>query len=362
MAIQRTGRGVSRVLQQVFPLLLKTAIGPDTFILTTEEGADLLGPVDGEIVLVQRQPKTTWEQIGLPWHSRINGADRLYTHSECGPLWGVKTLLHIPEDPYVRWSTAPITTPRERVRRHYQRATMAASIRAATRIAVSCTAIAEQLVHRFGPAGSDYIVVPLGVDTSLFYPDTHGQIDPGLFHLGSDEPRDQTLMLVHAYASALAIEPQLPDLTIAGNLGAVANVVTEAATALDITGHIHLLGRVDDSHLRRLYSRATICIQPARYEGFGLQPLEALACGAPLLVYPDPAVQEVVGTAAALIPGRTQSDLACAIVDLWRDEPLRASCRTTGPARAATFTWTSTAKLLAQLLQDIASDRPPFRA
>ena len=352
MAVQRSGRGVSRLLREIVPLLLKPTSGLDAFALTTAEGAELLGPVEGEVVIVPRTPKSAWEQTGLPWLATRHGADRLYTCSECGPLWGPSTLLHIPEDPYVRWAIAPVATHHERLRRWYQRATMARGVARATCLVVNSQPVADQLRQRFAPS-MPVNVIPLGVDTALFYPDDGGIRDVSIFHLGSDEPRDQTELVLAAYAAALAMCPDLPDLIIAGNLTNLRRSLLEQTSLLGLRDRVQYRGRVSDQELRQLYSQCAICVQPARYEGFGLQPLEALACGAPLIVLADPAVREVVGTAAEVTDGPSVTAVAKTIKALWQDAQSRAHYRSAGPDRAHLFTWHNTSTQLATHLNEL---------
>jgi glycosyltransferase involved in cell wall biosynthesis len=121
-----------------------------------------------------------------------------------------------------------------------------------------------------------------------------------------------------------------------------------------ISGRLRLLGRISDDELRRHYSAAAVCVQPSRYEGFGLQPLEALACGAPLVITPEATVESVVGDAALVAPGASRELLAEAISRLWEDEALRAELARKDPDRAAGFTWEATADRVHRLLLDLA--------
>jgi glycosyltransferase involved in cell wall biosynthesis len=240
------------------------------------------------------------------------------------------------------------------VRRLYERVAMRRSLRRAG-VAVCSRAIATALSERFGDALHGSVgVVPLGVDTSIFYPDPTELAERPVFHLGSSEARDQSVLVVGAYARALRLAPDLPDLVIAGDLGGQADLVVQRAEQAGVRGRVRLLGRVNDDELRQYYSSAVACVQPARYEGFGLQPLEALACGAALIVLDEPAVREVVSDAAHVVVDETEPALAAAIVELWTNEALRAGLHESGPKRAAEFTWLSTAQRLLELLVDVA--------
>ena len=302
---------------------------------------------------VPHATQSTWEQYGLPRHAKRIEADAIYSHAECGPLWGPPLLLHVPEDPFVRWQSAGADTRREQVRRVYQRATIRRGLHHAAALATSSSAGQSALTHRFGlPAGS-IALVPLGADLTVFHPEAGAIREDGIFHLSSTEARDMTTVVVRAYAQALSLAPDLPDLVIAGNLGAQGRKVHEAARACGVDQRLCLLGRISDEELRRRYATAAVCVQPSLYEGFGLQPLEALACGAPLVVFPEPAVVEVVGQAALVTHHCDDTSLARSIAELWCDEPRRSHLRRCGPPRAAELSWQRTATLLADLLVEL---------
>jgi glycosyltransferase involved in cell wall biosynthesis len=356
IALRRMGRGVSRSLRELLPLLTETGTGLDCVTFTTDEGRQLLDGCGGEIVVVPSMPSSIWEQLGLPWYARKFRAQVVFSLSECGPLWGPKLLLNVPEDPYIRWAGATAATWREKIRRVYERTFMTKSLRHAVRVVANCDTTACALASRFGIDLSDIAVVHLGVDGRKFYPDLGPPREDMIFHLGSDEPRDQSVLVVRAYARALQTTPTLPDLAIAGELGARARLVDQTAAELGIQQRVRLLGRISDEELRSCYSHAAICAQPAQYEGFGLQPLEALSCGAPLIVFPDPAVREVVNGAAVVVEERAETALTRAITDLWADSELRATLREKGPKRAAEFSWAATAEKFRVLLSELAQE------
>jgi glycosyltransferase involved in cell wall biosynthesis len=354
MAVRRAGRGVSRVLRELLPRLVSGDSALDCFILTTREGRSLLGKVGGEVTVVPSMPKSIWEQSGLPFFAARGGAQVIYSHSESAPLWGPGVVLHVPEDPYLRWEGAAATSWREHARRAYQRLTMERGLRRSLVLVVSCEAVAAELGERFGGDLPRTVIVPLGVDTDVFFPEPDDGTAPFVFHLGSSEPRDETAMVLGAYRRALRLAPDLPDLKIGGDLGGLAERLLAQAAELGIERRVHLLGRISDEELRRCYSHAALCVQPAHYEGFGLQPLEALACGAPLVVFKEPAVEEVVGTSAWVVPGRTEEALSEAIALLWRDATQRARLRLSGPKRAAQFPWSASAEMLARVLAELS--------
>ena len=125
----------------------------------------------------------------------------------------------------------------------------------------------------------------------------------------------------------------------------------EAAPLLVLAGHrdrgvlsfdhpaIRDLGAVAEADLPALYSDALIFVYPSRYEGFGLPPLEAMACGAAVICSRAGSLPEVVGDAALLIDPDDPGALAAAIDRVLADTALRAALSDAGRRRAATFSW-----------------------
>ena len=307
MSLRRQGRGVARVLKHVLPLLTRDP-RLDCVILSTQEGREFLDFIPAEFHIARPMSQSAWEQFGLPWHARRVQADVIYSHAECGPTWGPPLLLHVPEDPFVRWDGAKADSPRERVRRAYQRLTIRHGLHHASLVATSSPVCRSQLTNRFGPHLGRISVIPLGVDTQLFHPNLSDIGGDSIFHLSSTEARDMSALVVRAYAKALSMAPDLPDLVIGGNLGSQYKRICSTAREIGVDQRLHLLGRISDEELRQHYASAAMCVQPSQYEGFGLQPLEAIACGAPLVILPEPAVQEVVGD-VAVVAARWQRDL-----------------------------------------------------
>jgi glycosyltransferase involved in cell wall biosynthesis len=127
------------------------------------------------------------------------------------------------------------------------------------------------------------------------------------------------------------------------------------AGALGIAADVRFLGWVDEAHKPALYRGAACAVFPSRYEGFGLPVLEALACGTPLVASNAGSLPELVGEAGfAVDPDDTQR-LAGAMLACLIDEPLAAELRRRGPAQAACFSWSQTARQTWAAYQQVAS-------
>lgn len=352
MAIRPGGRGVARVLKQVLPLLARRTDDTEYVIVTSDEGRAVL-PASLDVTIAPLMPMSIWEQFGLPEYARRLGGTAVYSYAECGPIWGPPVIMNVPEDPHVRWAFSPVDTRKELLRRAYQRFAMRRSVLRSPVVITSSHAVATQLVDRFGRDLPPTEVVPLGVDTSIFYPDQTEPSEDAVFHIGG-EARDQSVLVVQAYARALQLGADLPELALAGNLGPFAKRVHEEARRLKVENRVHLLGRVSDEELRRYYANAALCVQPSIYEGFGLQPLEALACGAALIVSAEPAVEEVVQDAAAIVPQQEGWEhLSTKMATLWSDGTYRRSLRDKALHRSRDYSWETTADTLHTTLQSL---------
>ena len=104
--------------------------------------------------------------------------------------------------------------------------------------------------------------------------------------------------------------------------------------------------------LRELYRGALMFVYPSRYEGFGIPPLEALACGAPVIATRTGAIPEYAGDAALLVEPGDVDALRQSMLRLSRDRSLRDDLRTRGPERARLYRWDASANTMAGLLQE----------
>ena len=165
-------------------------------------------------------------------------------------------------------------------------------------------------------------------------------ITPGPYVLavGTVQPRKNYERLIEAVDRVR--ETKNVTLVIAGRTGWLSEPVVEAVNARP---HVRLLGFVDDGDLPALCRQAQVLAYPSLYEGFGLPPLEAMACGTPVVASSASSVPEAVGDAGLLHDPLDTDALADALLRALTDDELRADMRQRGLARAAEFTWTRTA-------------------
>jgi glycosyltransferase involved in cell wall biosynthesis len=109
---------------------------------------------------------------------------------------------------------------------------------------------------------------------------------------------------------------------------------------------VRFFGFVPEHTLAALYRLASVFAFPSLYEGFGLPPLEAMACGTPVLTSSISSLPEVVGDAALLVDPYSVEDIAAGLRRLLDDEALRADLVTRGRARAGDFSWERSVKAI----------------
>jgi glycosyltransferase involved in cell wall biosynthesis len=211
------------------------------------------------------------------------------------------------------------------------------SLQIATRIAAVSHAVAEEAVRWFGASRSRIEIIPNGVD-DFFTPD--GDEEDYVLFAGTIEPRKGLDDLLAVWESLP--EPK-PRLILCGDAGWGGVTLPRGA---EVTGY------VDRERLRTLYRHALAFVYPSRYEGFGIPPLEAMACGAPVIATRTGAIPEYAEGTALLVEPGDRVALADALYRLLRDRSLRQDLRARGPVRASDYTWDHSAALMNQLLAE----------
>jgi glycosyltransferase involved in cell wall biosynthesis len=232
----------------------------------------------------------------------------------------------------VRWSLLPFLRP---------------TLERADRIVAVSQATARDIAFHFPQAAAKVRVVYSGVDPE-FVPGTRegieatraelGAPDGYLLYAGTVEPRKNVASILDAWETLRADDPHLLPLVLVGPYGWGSEDLMRRIERLAPLG-VRVLGHVDRERLVRLFQAATTFVYPSLYEGFGLPPAEALACGIPTIVSTSSSLPEVVGKAGLQVEASDPGELAAAIQKLLESPARREELRGRSLERAARFRW-----------------------
>lgn len=182
----------------------------------------------------------------------------------------------------------------------------------------------------------------------------HNLPDDFILYVGLVEPRKNLQLLIKAYANLLG-EGNCPALVIVGRMGWMYQEVLDQIDSLKINEKVHLTGYIPAQDLPIVYNLAQVFVYPSVYEGFGFPPLEAMACGTPVITTDVSAMSNHVGDAGVLVPPQDEEALTKAIRRVLNDHKLRRQLSDKGRKQASTFTWKRTAQATLKVYQSIAA-------
>jgi len=291
-----------------------------------------------------------WWSVGLPRYVRRRGVRLFHGTNYDVPLWGSAATVLTVHD--LSLLLHPETHERRRVRRARRRLPLMA--RSADAVLTPTESVRREVCERLGVAPSKVFAVPEAA-REFFGPMSFAETEEArrkvgageefLLAVGTIEPRKNLTALVAAFEEVVRARParQLR-LVIAGGRGWMSEPLFEAVERSSARERILLTGYLADEDLRLLYSSCRAFVYPSLYEGFGLPPLEAMSCGAPVVAGRTPAVAEVTGGAALLVNPKDPSEIARALLELLDDEHARRKLSDAGLRRAADFSWERTAR------------------
>ncbi|MBK5273826.1 MAG: glycosyltransferase family 4 protein [Desulfuromonadales bacterium] len=160
-----------------------------------------------------------------------------------------------------------------------------------------------------------------------------------ILYTGTLEPRKNIPTLIRAYALLRNERKITHRLVLAGKKGWLYKEILESVRTLGLERDVIFTGFVADEDMPYLYNGAELFVYPSFYEGFGLPPLEAMACGCPVVTSNTSSLPEVVGNAGLMVDPNRPEELAEAMGRILEDSELRAKLREKGLRRSAEFSW-----------------------
>ena len=206
-------------------------------------------------------------------------------------------------------------------------------------------------------------VIYEGYDTELFYSQQDTQAVTKVYGLedyihygGNILPHKNVARLIQAFKLIASKVPH--QLVLQGRRDSVHAAELETLVReLDLEGRVVFVGYVPLNHLPCLYSGATAFVTVSLSEGFGLPPLEAMACGTPVVASRVSSLPEVVGDAGILVDPNDTEQIAEALLRVIEHPALRAELSQKAVKRAALFSWSATARQTLELLQSVAKSK-----
>jgi glycosyltransferase involved in cell wall biosynthesis len=224
-----------------------------------------------------------------------------------------------------------------RLKMGYARFCTTVSVKRADALIVPFQVTKDELVAEHGAEASKVHVVHFGLDHATYFPrPAIERRAREVLYLGEVSRAKGVDVLLRAFAE---VGRRFPDakLLICGKPNADGPALESLARALALE-NVEFRGFVPEAELPEYYARATVMTFPSRY-GFGLTSLEAMACGAPVVVAGTLDAPEFIGDAGLMARAGDAADLARCLLSVLEDERLRTSLSEKGIRRAALFSW-----------------------
>ena len=357
-------RGQTGIAQYVFALVrafLEHVPQHEFYLLTLEEDVPLFNFAADKLRIVRvaegyRNPvdNILWHQTQLPRIARELQLDILHVPSYRRLMWprpcAMVGTIH---------DLAPFT-----VNKKYDWTRMLYGRVIAKRLArrqheiIAISQNTARDIHRFFKVPMEKInVVHNGVDHARFYPVDGAAAQSAaasLYHLKKpfflyvarlEHPGKNHVRLITAF-NQFKLETRADvQLVLVGSDWSGAEIIHRRIKESPFCNDILCLGFVPDEKLPVLYRAATAFIYPSLYEGFGMPPIEAMACGCPVLSSTRGSLEEVIGQAALRVDPEDITAIKWELARLWKDPALRESLRSAGLIQAQRFSWQKSAQL-----------------
>ncbi len=307
------------------------------------------------------------EQVQLPRLAGREGAALLHAVAATGAVRTSVPVVVTLHDTIEFTDPLPRVTQTKRwAMRVYSRTVQAATARRAAHVITVSEYSKRQIIARFG-LRADEVTVTLEAPDEACRPLPANAIAETarhkwgttdfVFGMASVAPRKNTQGLMCAYAALPKdLRAKHPLVLVCTHRG-LRDRLLAVAGELGIEGDLALLEAVSAEDLVILYNAAAVFVFPSLEEGFGLPPLEAMACGTPVIASNSSSLPEVVGEAGILVEPGNEEALTAAMSAILSDRALVASLRERGLARAATFSWRRTAEQTLEVYRRVLGGR-----
>jgi glycosyltransferase involved in cell wall biosynthesis len=285
-----------------------------------------------------------WDQLTLPRLVRQERVDLFYSTYYKVPLRSGCPVVSTIYD--LMYLTCPVYRNRNGWSRFYYATVGRTFVKKAARVITSSEFSKDEIVSFYRIPPEKVSVIPLGL-SSHFQPVPNdfvkkltariGIQGDYILYTGNFKPHKNVGALIEAFG---ALRDRYPDLllVLAGNRDHHGNAIGNQIERSGLSGRIIIPGAIDDDELPALYSGARLFVMPSLYEGFGYPPVEAMACGVPVICSNATSLGEVVSDAALMVDARNSEDIAGAVGRILDSPEQAKSLATRGLLRARAFT------------------------
>lgn len=288
-----------------------------------------------------------WEQFFLPyWFARIKGKKLLICFTGLAPILARNKIMTIHD-------LAFMVNPSWYSKSYLFLYRILTPICAATSLKILTVSESskKEIMQRLS-IKEDKIKVVYNAVASFFYNSENDIIKTNekyILAVSSIDPRKNFTRLLKSLAY---VENENIKLYVVGGQNTIYSTSVKKLNKNILSERVKWLGRVSDKELKQYYINATCFVYPSLYEGFGIPPLEAMACGTPTIVSAIPSIEEVCKDASLYINPYDEKDIADKINILLRNEDLQRSLVGKGYKRYVKFNWRKSASLLAEEVKE----------
>ena len=298
-----------------------------------------------------------WEQIVLPIYSRKNRLDLFhYTDHALSLIHRVRpTIITVHDIAYIRFPNLL-----NKSRRIYKKNILKISIRKADIIVADSHSTKRDIIEYFGVEDEKIKVVHLGVE-SRFRPIENVEEyrlrnnlpSKMILNVGTLEPRKNVVTLIKVFKELRGKGFEDYKLVIAGDKGWLYEQIFKEVEHSGLKQEILFRGVVSDEDLPMLYNCAGIFVYPSLYEGFGLPPLEAMACGIPVITSNTSSLPEVIGDVGIMVDPTDEKSLCDAMYSVLTNKELWQHMSNKGLLRSKMFSWERSAQEILKIYDEI---------
>jgi glycosyltransferase involved in cell wall biosynthesis len=301
-----------------------------------------------------------WEQFVLPFKSQRHHVEVMYYPDHTSALLkkNCPTIITIHD---LAFLAHPETFAKKN--RLYKSLAVARSARQADRIIVVSHATKQECLRWLEAPEAKLRVIHNGIDSCFKRIDDKDKLEqtrkkldlPRQFILfvGTLEPRKNLVKLIAAYADLRRQRKIEHELIVVGAKGWLFSEIFATVDKLSLKEHVRFLGYVTEDDLVALYNLARVLVYPSLYEGFGFPPLEAMACGCPVVTSNQSSLPEITGEAARLVDSNDATAIADGIFHVLDDANFRQGLIARGLERVKLFTWEKTARQILQVIDEL---------